>query len=221
MDFGAKMLQWAKFADTSKARAIPATGKSLPDYDTPVNIGALNKVSDAPAFNEAKGYGDNRLVVYVNKFKEDVINVEVTAIRREVMSAIAGTEIEAGEHKNMRFRTTDNPPYGGLGFFVNKALDNGDVVYMGVFFPKVKAMIQGVEYNTDGENITLATEKLQFTAAAVETGDWKIESEYFEKEEDVMAWVNGMFDGTSTDIGKEPAPAEVQTMNAKKGADSV
>lgn len=204
MDYGAKMLQWAPFKQASKSRAIPASGTALPEYEAPENIGALNKVSDAPAFNEAKGYGDNRLVVYVNKFKEDIISVEVTEIRREVLSKIAGTEIESGKHKNMRFRTTDAPPYGGLGFFVNKALDDGRVVYMGIFFPKVKAMLQGVEYNTDGENITLATEKLQFTAAAVETNDWKIESEYFEAEEDVMAWVNGMFDGTSTDIGKEP-----------------
>lgn len=204
MDYGAKMLMWAPFAKENAEMA----GK-LPKYGEAMNVGALNKVSDAPAFNEAKGYGDNRLVVYVNKFKEDVVSVEVTEILRAVMSAISGSQIEEGVHKNMRFRTTDVPPYGGLGFYVTRALDDGRTVYMGVFFPKVKAMLQGVEYNTDGENITLSTQKLQFTASAVRTNDWKIESEYFdatdEGEAQVEAWVNGMFTGESTDIGKEDA----------------
>lgn len=197
MDYGAKMLKWAPFSGENPEQA----GK-LPTYGTAKEIGTLNKVSDAPAFNEAKGYGNNRLVVYVNKFKEDVVSVEVTEIPRELMSSIAGTEIEEGTHANMRFKTTDRPPYGGMGFFVNKALDDGSIVYMGVFFPKVKVMLQGTEYNTDGENITLATEKLQFTASAVKTNDWKIESPYFDDEEKVIAWVDGMFTGESTDIGK-------------------
>lgn len=215
MDYGAKGIMWAPFVKEN-----PEEPGNLPKYDGPAeNLGALNKVSDAPAFNEAKGYGDNRLVVYVNKFKEDVVSVEITSIPRGLMGKIAGTTIEEGTHKNMRFRTTDVPPYGGLGFFVNKALDDSRTVYMGVFFPKVKAMIQGVEYNTDGENITLATEKLQFTAAAVKSNDWKIESEHFETEEEVTAWVAGMFDGTSTDIGKDAASEpEGQTLSARKGS---
>lgn len=192
------MLMWAPFAKENAE-----TEGRLPKYDTPEQIGSLNKVSDNPSFNEAKGYGNNRLVVYVNKFKEDIVSVEVTEIPRELMSKIAGTEIEPGEHKNMRFKTTDAPPYGGMGFFVNKALDDGRIVFMGVFFPKAKAMLQGVEYNTDGENITLSTEKLQFTAAAAKTNDWKIESDHFETEAEAIAWVAGMFDGTATDIGKE------------------
>ena len=51
MDYGAKMLQWAPFA----AENTEPAGK-LPTYGPAVNLGALNKVSDTPAFNEAKGY---------------------------------------------------------------------------------------------------------------------------------------------------------------------
>lgn len=199
MDYGAKMLQWAPFA----AENAETAGK-LPTYGPAVNLGSLNKVSDTPAFNEAKGYGDNVLKVYVNKFKETVIAVEVTEVPRDQMAAISGCEIEEGDHKNMRFQTTDAPPYGGMGFFVNKILDDGRDVFMGVFYPKVKAMLQGTEYNTNGDSITLATSKLQFTGSSCNSNDWRIYSDYFEKEADAVAWLNGMFTGESTSIGKDP-----------------
>lgn len=200
MDYGALYLKWAPFAKEN-----PEPAGKLPSYETPVEVGSLNKVSDNPTFNEAKGYGSNTLKVYVNKFKECPISVEVTEILRAVMSAISGAEIEPGEHKNMRFRVTDKPPYGGLGFIVNMIKDDTRDVCMGIFFPKVKAMLQGTEYNTSGENITLSTGKLQFTASACNSGDWRIYSEEFDAEEEAKAWVDGMFTGESTDIGKEPA----------------
>ncbi len=200
MDYGAKMLMWAPFA----AEAAEIAGQ-LPKYGTAVSLGALNKVSDSPSFNEAKGFGDNALKVYVSKFKEAAIAAEVTEIPRERISQISGAQIETGDHKNLRFRDSDKAPYGGLGFYVNKILDDGRDVCMGVFYPKVKATLQGTEYNTNGENITLATGKLQFAAAACMSGDWRICSDYFKTEADAAAWVAGMFTGESTGIGKEPA----------------
>ena len=206
MEYGAMYIRWAPF---TKENPEPA-GK-LPSYDAAVGLGALNKVTESPTFNEAKGYGDNRMVVYVNKFKEASIGVEVTEIPREAMSAVSGAEIEAGEQKNMRFQASDKPPYGGMGFYVNMLLDDTRDVCMGVFYPKVKAMLQGGEYNTTGENITLSTGKLQFTASACSSGDWRFYSDYFETEAEAQAGVDGMFTGQSTDVGKEetaqPAPA--------------
>ncbi len=208
MDYGAKYIRWAPFAAVN-----PEPPKKLPSYGAAVSVGSLNKVSDNPTFNEAKGYGDNVLKVHVIKFKESPIAVEVTEIPRETMSAISGAEIEKGEHKNMWFGDNDKTPYGGLGFYVNMLLDDTRDVCMGVFYPKVKAMLQGVEYNTNGENITLSTGKLQFTAASCSIGKWRCYSDYFDTEEEAQAWVDGMFDGTSTDIGKdqaEPASAPVR-----------
>lgn len=210
MDYGALYLKWAPFAKEN-----PEPEGKLPQYGTAVEVGALNKVSDNPTFNEAKGYGSNVLKVYVNKFKECPVSVEVTQILRAVLSAISGAEIESGDHKNMRFQVTDKPPYGGLGFIVNMITDDAKDVCMGIFFPKVKAMLQGTEYNTSGENITLSTGKLQFTASACKSGDWRIYSEEFDDEKDAKAWVDGMFTGESTDIGKEePVEPEVQSVQA-------
>lgn len=200
MEYGAAGIMWAPFAETD-----PEPAGKLPSYGTAMSVGSLNKATDTPAFNEAKGYGDNKLKVYVNKFKESPIAVEVTEILRETMSAISGAQIETGDHKNMRFTANDKPPYGGLGFYINAILDDGRDVCMGIFYPKVKAMLQGTEYNTNGENITLSTGKLQFTASSCNSGDWRLYSEYFDTEAEAQSWVAGMFTGTSTDIGKDTA----------------
>lgn len=209
MDYGAKYIKWAPFAEEN-----PEPAGKLPLYGTAITLGALNKATDTPAFNEAKGYGDNALKVYVNKFKETVIGIETTEVPRESMTAVSGTTLESETKKNMRFRDTDKTPYGGLGFYVNKILDDGRDVCMGVFYPKVKAMLQGTEYNTNGENITLSTNKLQFTGSSCNSGDWKIESPYFDTEEEAKAWVDGMFTGESTDIGKDEAGGTPEAQSA-------
>ena len=200
IEYGAKYIRWAPFA-----KEDPEAAGKLPSYEAAVSLGALNKVTESPSFNEAKGYGDNAMKVYINKFRESAIGVEVREIPRESMSAVSGAEIERGDYKNMRFRANDRPPYGGMGFYVNLILDDAREVCMGVFYPKVKAMLRGGEYSTNGESIALSTGKLRFTASACGSGDWRIYSEYFNTEEEAKAWVDGMFTGTSTEIGKEPA----------------
>lgn len=211
MEYGAKYIRWAPFAAEN---AEPA-GK-LPTYGTAVGVGSLNKVTENPTFNEAKGYGDNHLVVYLNKFKEAAIGVEVTEIPREVLSSVSGAEIEQGDHENIWFGDNDKPPYGGMGFYVNMILDDKRDVCMGLFYPKVKAMLQGGNYNTNGENITLSTGKLQFTAASCNNGKWRCYSELFDTEAKAAAWVDGMFTGTSTAI--DGSPLEPQAAPARSKA---
>lgn len=203
MEYGAKYIRWAPFAETD-----PEPAGKLPAYGTAVSLGSLNKVTENPSFNEAKGYGDNSLKVYVNKFKEASVGVEVTEVPRLSMSAVSGAEIETGDHKNMWFGDNDKPPYGGLGFYINMILDDTRDVCRGIFYPKVKAMLQGAEYNTNGENITLTTGKLQFTASSCKIGKWRCYSVDFDTEEEAAAWVDGMFTGESTDIGDAPADEE-------------
>lgn len=216
MEYGAKYIRWAPFAAEN---AEPA-GK-LPTYGTAMGVGSLNKVTENPTFNEAKGYGDNHLVVYLNKFREAAIGVEVTEIPREVLSSVSGAEIEQGDHENIWFGDNDKPPYGGMGFYVNMILDDKRDVCMGVFYPKVKAMLQGGEYNTNSENITLSTGKLQFTAASCNNGKWRCYSKLFDTEAAAAAWVDGMFTGTSTAIDADTVTevlAQTASGKTKAGA---
>lgn len=184
MKYGAKMLQWAPFAESD-----PEPAGALPKYGTPMNLGALNKVTDSPTFNEAKGYGDNGLTVHVVEFKEASIDVEVNELPNAVASAIFGATLEE-EGQDLHFGAEDNPPYGGMAFYINKILPGNVKFFQGVYYPKAKATMQGEEYSTKGESITLVNSKIRFLASACNSGDWKILSENFTTEAEAVSWVN-------------------------------
>lgn len=185
--YGAKMLQWAPFATTDPDTSTSA----LPKYGQPINIGALQKVSDSPTFAEAKIYGDNALKGFVKEFKEATVNVEITDLLNSVASAILGAKLDTGDAAELHFNVEDNAPYGGLAFYINKMDSNNKKKWQGIFYPKLKASMEGEEYATKGESITLVGGKIAFLASAPANGDWKIKSMEFETEAEAVAWVNG------------------------------
>lgn len=182
--YGAKHLQWAPFAATT-----PEPDNALPNYGTPVNLGALQKVTDTPSYNEAKAYGDNVLKEYVNEFKECAVDVELTELSNSVASGLFGATLTTETTAELQFCDSDSMPYGGLGFVVCKQIDNVKK-YQGIYYPKVKAAMQGEEYNAKGDSITLTGGKLKFTATAAKNGQWKTQSAELDTEAAATAWVD-------------------------------
>jgi hypothetical protein len=179
--YGAKYLRFAPFATSN-----PEPAGTLPNYGAASGMGGLVKVTDAPAFNEGKAYGDNELKEYVNEFKECVIDVEVTELSNTVAASMLGATNTGGE---LKFSGSDSAPYCGFGFVACKQVENIKR-YQGVFYPKTKAMIQGDEFSTKGDGITLTGGKLKMTAATCNTGDWKIVSDDLESEALAKSWVD-------------------------------
>ena len=182
--YGAKYLRFAPFADTT-----PEPDAALPNYGAPIDVGGLVKVTDAPAFNEGKIYGDDVLAEYVNEFKECPIDVEVTELPNATAAAMLGATIETTS-KDLQFSGGDNAPYGGFGFYICKMIDNVKK-YQGIYYPKVKAAMQGDEYSTKGDGVTLPGGKLKMTAAVAKNGQWKIMSDDLEGETEAKTWVDG------------------------------
>lgn len=191
MKYGAKMLMWAPFAAEN---AEPEA--ALPNYEAAVNLGELNQVSDNPIFNEGKAFGDNELARYVNEFKEVGVDVTILDMTHAHASALLGATLAAGDAADLQFGAEDNPPYGGLAFYVNEMLKGNVKKYKGIFYPKVKASMQGEEYSTKGDSITLTGKKLRFVGMACAAGTWKMESPYFATEAEAKAWVTGVFAGS-------------------------
>lgn len=183
--YGAKYLQWAPFA----AAAPDALDTAFPKYGTPMNLGALVRVTDTPTFNEGKSYGDNVLKEYVNEFKECGVAVELTELSNPVASAVLGAKINEEAENDLEFSAEDNAPYGGLAFYINKMVD-GVKSYHGIYYPKLKAAMQGTEYATKGDSITLTGGALNFTASAPACGKWKVESDDFPTEAEAKNWVD-------------------------------
>ena len=183
--YGAKYLQWAPFA----AENPDALETAFPKYGDPISLGALVSVTDTPTFNEAKMYGDNALKEHVNEFKECGVAVELTDLANSVASAVLGATISEETENDLEFSAEDNAPYGGLAFYINKMVD-GVKSYHGIYYPKLKASMQGTAYTTKGDSITLAGGSLNFTAAAPMNGKWKVESDDFPTEAEAKAWVD-------------------------------
>lgn len=191
MKYGARYIRWAPFAEG--ASSAP---NAVPSYGTAVGIGALQKVTDNPAFNTAKAYGDDGIVVQLDEYKENIVAVEITTIPQAVATSMFGAEsVSESDGGGTQYGTEDKAPFGGLGFVSCKIGDDGVRYYQGILYPKVQATLQGNEYTTKGETVTLNGDKVQFTgyAAPLTTGGtskWKWESDHLATPALACAWVD-------------------------------
>lgn len=185
MQYGAKMIQWAPFA----AQDAEPDGE-LPKYGKPANLGALNRVTESLSFNEVSAYGDDVRKVNIKEFKEGSLAIETLYLSNANASAISGAELETDESKELKFGSNDLAPYGGLAFFTTHMRDDGTKYYQGIYYPKVKANVEGEEYNTKGDSITLANPKIAFAVFEAKNGKYKIKSDEFADEASAKNWVN-------------------------------
>lgn len=186
MLYGAKKIQWAPFAATN-----PETASALPKYGTPVNLGALNKVTETINYNRTSAYGDNVKKVEIVEFKDGTLAVETLYVSNANAAALTGAELGTSDgDKDLKFGSSDLAPYGGLAFFTSHMRDDGSKYYQGIYYPKVKANMEGEEYETKGESIVLGNAKLTFTVFEPLYGKYKIKSEEFDTEAKADAWVD-------------------------------
>ena len=186
MQYGAKMIQWAPFAATD-----PETASAPPKLGTPANLGALNKVTETINFNRISGHGDNVKKVEIVEFKDGSLAVETLYLSNENAAALTGAELgTTDEDKDLKFGSNDVAPYGSLAFYTNCMKDDGTKYYQGVFFPKVKANMEGESYETKGDSIVLSNAKLTFTVLEPLYGKYRHKSPEFDAEAKAAAWVN-------------------------------
>lgn len=175
------------------AKAIKWAPESTNGYGATVDLGKLVKVTDTPKFSEGKLYADNSLAEYVNEFTEADVNVEVSDIpTASAVSIFGATSATESGGTAITYGSEDSAPYGGLGFICCK-LVNGVKSYVGIFYPRVKATLEGEEYETKGDTVTFATGKLKFKAVANAANAWKQESAALDSETAAIAWVTGKF----------------------------
>lgn len=180
--YGAKYIKFASLK-TEPDDAIPT-------YENAVQIAELQKLTDNPTYSEGKQYGDDRLVEYVSEFNEADVDVEVTDLDNQMQSTIFGATL-SGENVNeeLAFGGSDIAPYGGLGAVICRMRHNVRT-YQGILYTKVKATMQGEEFTTKGDSITLSGGKLKFKATEPKYGKWKIKSAMFPTLEAAQSWVD-------------------------------
>lgn len=188
--YGAKYIKFAPLKNEPE--------DAIPTYENAVQIAELQKLTDNPTYSEGKQYGDDRLVEYVSEFNEADVDVEVTDLDNQMQSTIFGATL-SGENTNeeLAFGGSDTAPYGGLGAVICRMRGNVRT-YQGILYTKVKASMQGEEFTTKGDNITLAGGKLKFKATEPKYGKWKIKSAMFPTLEAAKSWVDTKLPATVT-----------------------
>lgn len=188
--YGAKYIKFAPLK-TEPEDAIPT-------YENAVQIAELQKLTDNPTYSEGKQYGDDRLVEYVSEFNEADVDVEVTDLDNKMQSTIFGATLSGNDNtEELAFGGSDIAPYGGLGAVICR-MRNNVRTYQGILYTKVKASMQGEEFTTKGDNITLAGGKLKFKATEPKYGKWKIKSAMFPTLEAAKSWVDGKLPDAAT-----------------------
>ena len=188
--YGAKYIKFAPLK-TEPEDAIPT-------YENAVQIAELQKLTDNPTYSEGKQYGDDRLVEYVSEFNEADVDVEVTDLDNQMQSTIFGATLSGSDNTGeLAFGGSDIAPYGGLGAVICRMRHNVRT-YQGILYTKVKATMQGEEFTTKGDNITLAGGKLKFKATEPKYGKWKIKSAMFPTLEAAKSWVDGKLPDAAT-----------------------
>lgn len=188
--YGAKYI---KFAPLKKEPE-----DAIPTYENAVQIAELQKLTDNPTYSEGKQYGDDRLVEYVSEFNEADVDVEVTDLDNQMQSTIFGATLSGSDNtEELAFGGSDIAPYGGLGAVICR-MRNNVRTYQGILYTKVKASMQGEEFTTKGDNITLAGGKLKFKATEPKYGKWKIKSAMFPTLEAAKSWVDGKLPDAAT-----------------------
>lgn len=189
--YGAKDINFAKIKSEAE--------NALPTYDAKQNLGSLQSVTDSVTFNEGRQYGDDTLQEHVTEFKELTADVEVTELSIAAAATVFGTkapEGASGTAGEIVYSDADVAPWGGLTFVSCKIINNARK-YRGVFYPKVKAAMQGETYTAKGESITLTGGKLHFVGVAAANGVFKAESDDLATYEAAQAWCNAKLGGTA------------------------
>lgn len=185
--YGAKMLQWAPFAATN-----PEPADALPNYGTPMNLGGLMSVAETLNFAEVEARADDVRKIYIKEFTDGSLAVGVLELANATASAITGAKLDStASAKDLHFSANDTAPYGCLGFYVSCVKEDGTKYYKGIFYPKVKASMDGRTYTTKQKTIVLDSPKLTFAVDACLTGDYKIVSDELTTEAAAATWVNG------------------------------
>lgn len=186
--YGARYSRWAPWAEDFE----DSDATKLPSYGKAVDIGQLNKVTESLNFNEGSLPGDDQIVLYEKAFKDGTLDVE------SVYMAVADAAVMLGashdEANGLAHGDDDVPPYGAYGCITHH-LSKTKQYFQAAFYPKVKANPTAETYETRGDNINFATDKMNFHVESPACRKYKIVKD-FETEAEAKAYIDSLFDGT-------------------------
>lgn len=206
--YGARKSFWAPWAKNSQ----DTDPTKLPTYDEAKSFGELNKVTDTLNFNEGSMPGDDQIVLYQKKFKDGTVDAESVFLPVQDAAQMLGASYD--ENMGMAHGDDDEPPYIGFGFLTHHVGKDKNY-WQVVFYPKLKASPTSGTYDTRGESINFATDKMSFHMESPICRKYQILKD-FDTEAEAAAYLAGLFTGASTVPGLA-APADPANADPEAG----
>lgn len=191
--FGARYSRWAPWAKDFN----DTDANKLPTYDKVVDIGQLNKANESLNFSEGSMYGDDQIALYKKNFKDGTLDVESVFIPLSAAASMFGAACD--ENGGLSHGDDDKAPYGGYGCITHHA-SKTKTYFQAVFYPKVKATPTAEAYETRGDNINFAADKLSYHIESPVCRKYKVIKD-FDTEAAATAYIDGLFAGTATAPG--------------------
>ena len=95
----------------------------------------------------------------------------------------------AGEG-DLVYNVDRTPPWGGLTF-VRSLMIHGQKKWQGIYYPKVKAAVQGEEDATKSKGMSFTGDKIHFIGTSAKNGDYKVKSELQDTAAAAQTWCDG------------------------------
>lgn len=200
--YGGKYAVWAPINSD-------ANEKSLPIYGEALSLGSQNKTSESITTGSANLYGDDAEKITIEEFTSGTLEVQVVDMLPSTSAKIyaPATDADGG----MSFGDDDDPPYGGYGTTNRRLSDNGTAVtYRVLFWPRVKAVVQGETVQTKENTLAAEYDKVKFNYSKCLAGKYKIVKE-FDSEEAAKAYLDGLVAGTEAAPGLTAAIQSAST----------
>ena len=160
--------------------------EQMPTYKDGTEFSEFIKVTENLQKAESQFYSNDALSESADEFKYCELTFDNKGVPNTLKARLYGATLEGNK---ITYGAGDNPPMGGFAFY-RVLQDNGTKYYEGVFYPRVKASLTGMTYDTKGENVTFNGEQTKLIAYACKNvkQTWKQE-EIFETAEEALAWV--------------------------------
>ena len=195
--FGGKYAIWAPIISDDSDKALPV-------YGQPLTLGSQNKTEETVATGSASMHGDDKEKIRLEEFTSGTLDVQVVALLPSTEATIYGPATDENDTSGMSYGGDDRLPYGCYGTTNRRISEDGDVTFRVLFWPRVKAAVQGETVQTKESTLSPAYEKVKFNFSQCLAGVYKITKE-FDTEAAAKAFLDGLVAGTVAAPGLVPA----------------
>ena len=183
---GLKYVVAAPITETPASGSTPASVS----YADGFVVGKAITANINVTVGNVKLYGDDTVAEVDNSFSEGTMEFGVTKMTNDIQTKLLGhtegTSTAAGE---ITAKSSDVPPYNGIGFYAPK-LDDHVRKYRAIWLTKTVASEPSENFTTRQGQTAFGTPTISVTLMEDITGAWKTEKT-FDTEAAAIAWLNG------------------------------